>query len=160
MNKIDLYHGTSQHVAKLLKNCKVDVSLGGGEFGKGFYLGTSRRLAKRRGFHKTFKHYGTAHEALSYKNNTFVISFDSSQLSDYYSKVEYDRLASRQLFNHLKRNNLTGSYSATPNDYIVGAVAGRKGRYFDVIQYKFDSKKSENILNKQCMNVNVNTDIV
>ena len=53
------------------------------------------------------------------------------------------------LGNKLMKNKTTNSYSVAPKfDYILGPIAGRKGRYLCIDQYKFDSKKSEAMLNK------------
>ncbi len=49
MNNFDdqvTYHGTSDSLAKDLLEGKVDVTLGGGELGQGFYLGTALHVAK------------------------------------------------------------------------------------------------------------------
>ncbi|MEP4196146.1 MAG: hypothetical protein ABJL99_11000 [Aliishimia sp.] len=40
------FHGTSDEFAKALINGCVDTTLGGGEFGRGFYLGTELHVAK------------------------------------------------------------------------------------------------------------------
>ncbi|PTT49437.1 DUF3990 domain-containing protein [Aeromonas sp. HMWF014] len=160
--EITLYHGTDSNVVQDLKNCKVDVSKGGGEFGKGFYLGDSRRLAKRRAYHKTKGVYGTADNAMHYLNNTLEVKINIIQLEKFYKKNELNREQGRSLFDKLsKKPKTTGSYSVTPDyDYIVGPVVGRKGRYLCVTQYKFDSKESENVMNKQCLNVKIETRIV
>jgi len=160
--EITLYHGTDRNIVQKLKNCQVDVSKGGGEFGKGFYLGDSRRLAKRRAYHKTKGVYGTADDAMHYFNNTLEVKINIHQLSRFYKKYGLNREQGRSLFSKLSQSpKTTGSYSVAPNyDYIVGPVIGRKGRYFCVTQYKFDSKSSEKVMNKQCLNVKIKTRIV
>jgi hypothetical protein len=76
------YHGTTPLIASQLNNRKVSLSFGGGEFGKNFYVGSSRRLARRRGFHKTTGKHGTANEVMNYYGNVFVIQFDSASSSN------------------------------------------------------------------------------
>ncbi|WP_175983421.1 hypothetical protein [Burkholderia vietnamiensis] len=160
-HRIELFHGTTPAIAKQLINCKVTVALGGGEFGRGFYLGTSRRLAKRRAFHKTQAVVGTAAQAMSSKDNTFQVTVDVVQLRTFYGEKLLDRNGARALFAQLKSANTTGSYSVAPNyDYVVGPVAGRKGRYLCVTQFKFDSLRSEKVLNKQCTDVTPVTSII
>ncbi|UAB68704.1 DUF3990 domain-containing protein [Vibrio sp. SCSIO 43132] len=160
--EITLYHGTDPNIVRDLQNCKVDVDKGGGEFGKGFYLGNSRRLAKRRAYHKTKGVYGTANDAMNYFNNTLEVKINILDLDNFYKKKTLDIEQGRRLFNKLSaKPKTTGSYTFYPNhDYIVGPVVGRKGRYVCVTQYKFDSKSSENVMNKQCQNVNIESRIV
>ncbi|MGI3066580.1 DUF3990 domain-containing protein [Vibrio harveyi] len=160
--EITLYHGTDPNIVKDLQNCKVDVSKGGGEFGKGFYLGDSRRLAKRRAYHKTKGVYGTANDAMHYFNNTLEVKINVLDLEKFYNEKALDRQQGRRLFDKLStKPKTTGSYSVSPDyDYIVGPIVGRKGRYLCVTQYKFDSKRSENVMNKQCLNVNIKTRVI
>lgn len=158
---VELYHGTTPSVAIDLKNCKVDVEKGGGEFGKGFYLGNSRRLAKRRAFHKTEGKLGTAREAMNAKDNTFIVTIDDIELKKYFKQKLLSRVQARDLFSKLCRDRATASYVVRPEyDYILGPVAGRKGRYLCVDQYKFDSEKSQDILNKKCTIVTIETGII
>ena len=160
--EVKLYHGTTTSIVKQLANCKVDVDLGGGEFGKGFYLGDSRRLAKRRAYHKQTSIYGNANDALNYFNNTLEVSIDINDLSHYYKQKTLTRDQARSLFDKLSsKPKTTGSYSiSVTHDYIVGPVVGRKGRYLCVKQFKFDSKSSEGVLNKQCQKVPIKLRIV
>lgn len=158
---IDLFHGTTPVHAKDLYNCKIDVDLGGGEFGKGFYLGTSKRLAKRRAFHKTEGIYGTAQNAVASKNNTFKVTIELPLLYAFYRKRLLDRDQARKLFQQLKKDGCAGSYSFGPStDIVEGPVVGGKGRYLSVTQLKFDTKRSENVLNKQCPLVTIVTKVV
>lgn len=159
--KIKLFHGTTPAIAQLLMNCQVNVTIGGGEFGRGFYLGASRRLAKRRAFHKTLGVPGTALQAMAAKDNTFQVELDTVQLLAFYNEKTLDRSGARALFARLKSSGQTGNYSFAPAyDVVVGPIAGRKGRYFCVDQYKFDSLRSADVLNKQCTNVTPVTKIV
>lgn len=47
------YHGTSPEIAKEIASGKIDVTLGGGELGRGFYTGQFRHEAKAWSFHTT-----------------------------------------------------------------------------------------------------------
>lgn len=149
------YHGTTPQIASQLHNRKISLTFGGGEFGKGFYVGSSRRLARRRGFHKTTGKQGTANEAMNYYGNVFVIEFDETLLSHHYKPNKLTKDEAINLFKTLsKKPKTTSSHTVSPQyDYIVGPVVGGKKRYLDVIQYKFDSPKTEHYLNGHCQNV-------
>ncbi|WP_158900133.1 hypothetical protein [Burkholderia sp. L27(2015)] len=43
---LSTFHGTSESIAHDLRDAKVDVTVGGGELGQGFYLGTALHVAK------------------------------------------------------------------------------------------------------------------
>jgi len=47
------FHGTSSKIATALSGGKVNVTLGGGELGRGFYTGEHLYLAKAWAFHQT-----------------------------------------------------------------------------------------------------------
>ena len=49
------YHGTTSTIAVLLKNGEIDISKGGGELGKGFYMGNFISQAKTWAFYKNNK---------------------------------------------------------------------------------------------------------
>jgi hypothetical protein len=143
-----LYHGTDPVTASSLKACRIDVSIGGGEFGQGFYLGSSKRLAKRRAFHKSEGHQGTAKAALNAKTeNTFFITFNTTSLHQHYKTQKLCLSESIQLYKELKSKNQTKTYIAPHGiDAIKGPIVGT-GRYYDIIQYKFQSHKSQLMLN-------------
>ncbi len=48
---METYHGTSSEIASRLANGTVDVNLGGGELGQGFYTGERLYLAKAWAYH-------------------------------------------------------------------------------------------------------------
>ena len=50
---MDSYHGTSTSTATDLASGKVDVTLGGGELGRGFYTGEHLHEAKAWAYHKS-----------------------------------------------------------------------------------------------------------
>lgn len=146
MNIITLYHGTDPATAVKLLNCKVDISIGGGEFGKGFYLGTSKRLAKRRAFHKTEGSLGTAQQAMRSNNkNTFMVQFERWEIEKTFSQLVLNRNDSISLYHRIKSAKVQSSYLSN-RDYIVGIIVGTK-RYYDITQYKFESDKSEKVFN-------------
>lgn len=45
------YHGTSPDIAKKIADGNIDISLGGGELGRGFYTGQYEHEAKAWAFH-------------------------------------------------------------------------------------------------------------
>ena len=148
MNKLLLYHGTNPDSAQELFNCKVKVEIGGGEFGRGFYMGTSKRLAKRRAFHKTEQRFGSAQEAMrSNHKNTFAILLDKDKLIVGTKHKLLSREESISLYQRLKKNNACSQYPyLTKYDFIDGVIVGKK-RYYDVHQYKFESELSALMLN-------------
>ncbi|EOX1608236.1 hypothetical protein HJ052_11130 [Vibrio parahaemolyticus] len=158
----DFYHGTTPQIANELHKRKVSLSFGGGEFGKGFYVGSSLRLARRRGFHKTTDKIGTASEAMNYYGNVFVIKFDETKFSQYYKPKKLTKDEAVALFRKLsKKPKTTSSYTVSAQyDYIVGPVVGGRKRYLDVIQYKFDSQKTEDYLNGHCQNINLVSEVI
>ena len=144
----DIFHGTDPQTAASLIKHKVDVSRGGGEFGQGFYMGTSKRLAKRRAFHKTEGHLGSAKLAMdSNKSNTFVVSINLTELQKYFFNIKYDKVGSKLLYEKIKKKRAQSTYKLG-QDFIMGSVVGT-GRYFDVLQFKFESSNSQDMLNRQ-----------
>jgi hypothetical protein len=148
MPPITLFHGTTPQVANQLVNGKIQIAMGGGEFGQGFYMGTSKRLAKRRAFHKTYASNGTAHAAMSIHGNTFSIELDEVRHASVYSCRQLNLKQSIGLYGSIRRHNLYASI-IDQNDAIVGAIVG-SSRYYNVIQYKFQSQRVEQSLNTGC----------
>lgn len=156
-----LYHGTTSKIVKDLFNCKVNVSCGGGELGRGFYLGDSKRLAKRRAFHKTTGVLGNAQKALSMPANTLQVEIDIQLLTAHNFKfINLNRDDARGLFHSLQQNKTTGSYVTGKTDFLISPIVGRKGRYQCITQYKLESTNSQNLINKQIATLTLKTKII
>lgn len=143
-----LFHGTDSHTANQLLAGRIDVGRGGGEFGRGFYLGSSKRLAKRRAFHKTENTQGTAAQAMNAKiPNTLYIEVSHQQLNYHYHPSRLSLPESIKLYQQLKHSHQAGTYlTQNKADFIRGFLVGT-GRYYNVIQYKFESQRSQDLLN-------------
>ena len=127
------YHGTSNVIAVNLVKGNVDVSLGGGELGQGFYTGEHLYLAKAWAFHIS----GDKH-----KN---VVQFSTLD-----SEIE---CLSMEILDHgsasLKRNELK-KYKATRTyrfgvDLIWAPIVGKDKIVGD--QYKWESDPAALLLN-------------
>lgn len=148
MSQTVLYHGTTPAVAKILLQGGILITQGGGEFGVGFYMGTSKRLAKRRAFHKTYSQKGTAKAAMCLNNNTLSITLDKNIFRHSYICRQLDLRASIGLYGYVKKCSTFMSFN-DGSDAIEGHIVGWS-RYFDVTQYKFQSSKAQLMLNVGC----------
>jgi hypothetical protein len=143
-----LYHGTTPSIASSLRSGQIQIALGGGEFGRGFYMGTSKRLAKRRGYHKTFSKTGTASVAMAMQANTLVVTLDEAKHQGVYRCRNLDLRQSIGLYGSVRKHRTFVTYM-DGHDAIVGAIVGNS-RYHNVTQYKFQSSRAETILNVGC----------
>lgn len=128
------FHGTSLTNARKIVGSpnKIDVSLGRGELGQGFYTGTSIALA-------------AIWAQIKYKNNGAVIKFeiDESEFVKLNGHVIKKRRGLKKLWNTLKNQKKTLTYKFG-FDYIISPFATivETGS-----QLKYESKKAENVLN-------------
>ncbi len=128
------FHGTSISNANKIVGSpnKVDVSLGRGELGQGFYTGTSIALA-------------AIWAQSRHRSNSAVIKFELSE-SDFVKlsgHVIKKRKCLKKIWNDLikQKKTLTHKFGF---DYIISpfATVEETGS-----QLKFESKKAENVLN-------------
>lgn len=140
-----LFHGTDPQTATKLNNGCVDITLGGGEFGRGFYMGTSKRLAKRRGYHAAYGISGTANDAMRMRNNTFFIEVDETKYKKFLSSNDLTLTASQRMFGKIKRKKLWNN-SIGAHDCIRGFIVGNP-RYYCAKQWKFQTVNSQSYLN-------------
>jgi len=148
MALLSLYHGTTPSIASNLRSGKIQFAMGGGEFGRGFYMGTSKRLAKRRGFHKTYSNPGSASTAMAMQANTLVITLDEVKYQYAYRCRSLDLRQSIGLYGSVRTHRTFATYM-DDHDAIVGAIVGNS-RYYNVTQYKFQSSYAETSLNTGC----------
>ncbi|MFX0073304.1 MAG: hypothetical protein ACFFAO_19675 [Candidatus Hermodarchaeota archaeon] len=137
---IKIYHGTTKRAARQMVNNmgpphNIDVSLGGGELGRGFYAGDSPSLAIAWA-----KGKGSNHMVIKIKIN----------LAEYIRlKIKnLDFKAVRSVYNAIKFTNAERSYM-----FNVDVVTGPLVSYSHVTQYKFESKIAESRLNNWNMEV-------
>ena len=125
------YHGTSDQSAKDLIDGKVDISVGGGELGKGFYLGTALHVAKAWAMQM---HGSESVVEFQIDDNDFW-QFDIMSLTETEAKIH--RL-------HIKNSRLTKTFTFS-KDIVWGPIVGGPKVYAD--QHKWESKNGETFLN-------------
>lgn len=130
-DKNSSYHGTSDKYAKDLVDGKVDTSLGGGELGQGFYLGTALHVAKA--WAKQM-HNCEAVVEFQIDDNDFW-NFEIKSLTD------VEALEFRAV---IRERGLTRTYKFL-SDIVWGPVVGGPKVYAD--QHKWESKSGEIYLN-------------
>lgn len=145
---INLYHGTTASSARMLLGGAISTSVGGGEYGQGFYMGESRRLARRRAFHKSQGVKGTAKAAMSLKGNTLQIELNVPRTVFSYSCCHYNLGGALRLYRDLKKHGSLAVFKDS-HDALIGPIVGCS-RYYQVQQYKFQSARVENALNYGC----------
>lgn len=129
---IDCYHGTSQQAAAALVNGAIDVSLGGGELGRGFYMGEYLWVAKAWAANR----HGSASAVLkvNVEDDAFY-RLDPLLLS---------RIDALQQSNMIKHQGETRSFLFGRNvvwSPIVGSTR------VDADQFKFESDDAQLLLN-------------
>ena len=125
-----LYHGTSRTIASALAVGTIDVTLGRGEFGRGFYSQTSSSNAHRRGYAR-------------YGGNGAVLVLRISD-SRYYA-LQFKRLslhAAQLLAAKLRANGETHTYT-TGEDVIVGPLVNQP----KIMQQKYQTFLAQDLLN-------------
>ncbi|WP_438015097.1 DUF3990 domain-containing protein [Sorangium sp. So ce315] len=124
-----LYHGTRLAHARAIVGPPptVDVTRGGGEFGRGFYLGESKGMALRFAFHRS-------------KDPAVV----QVELPD----ETYERLSVREL-DHANSNRLRLEAARSKTTYLVGVdiVVGTIENEPRKMQHKFESEAAQTQLN-------------
>ncbi len=124
-----LYHGTRLTDARAIVGppSTVDVTRGGGEFGRGFYLGESKGMAMRFAFHRS--------------RDPAVVQV---QLPD----EGYEALSVREL-DHEKSDRLRIEAARSKTTYLVGVdvVVGTIENEPRKLQHKFESQTAQRHLN-------------
>lgn len=132
---MELYHGTTKDSAeKILK--KVDVKLGGGELGRGFYLGGTSYLA-----------YSWARQkAQALSEEATIIIFDVPEdVIDVLCTKSYSLTESRRICAYIKKKNRQRDY-LIGSDLVWAYIAG-SSKISEAQQFKFESSKAETYLN-------------
>jgi hypothetical protein len=127
-----LYHGTTRSAAVQIVGPppSVDVTRGGGELGRGFYMGESLALAKMRAMGKS-------------KSSACVIEVELDEAA--YLALEIRCLKPDEVRKLWKRLQQTG----TTNDFVFGDVDIVYGQLatWSEPQHKFESAVSQKCLN-------------
>jgi hypothetical protein len=131
-----LYHGTSRTFAVAMAgppagNGTIDVTRGGGEFGRGFYTQTSSGNAYRRG------------QSLHGSNNSAMLVLEIDDGA--YHALSFQRLTlnKAQMLDATLRNNNTQAKYSTNDDVIVGPLVSQPR----IEQQKFQTGNAETLLN-------------
>lgn len=126
-----VYHGTDIKAADSIMTNGVDVTLGGGELGRGFYVGENPALVAARAKGKN-------------KENFAVIEFkvDVSQFIRLDMKIVRRRELLVKQWEKLMRNNTTRSKL-----YDVDVVCAPYATFEFSNQYKFESESAETVIN-------------
>lgn len=131
------YHGTDLETAKKLVSGKIDVLLGGGELGQGFYLTDRLHTAKSWAWHR---HKSTNVVKIEVKDQDFFSL--SIQILD----IE----TAKQIQQMIKKMGQTRSYQFGCDvvwSPIVGDAMLQLKTRVTHDQYKWESKKAEDLLN-------------
>jgi len=130
---MDSYHGTSASDAKVLAGGGVDVKMGGGELGRGFYTGQHLHEAKAWAFHRTGDRQRN------------VVQFDVAAAA--VDKLNFDILdyGTAGLRRHLiKKLGQTRTYLFWL-DMVWAPIVGSERASGD--QYKWESADAQDLLN-------------
>jgi hypothetical protein len=125
-----LYHGTNRPFATTMAAGAVDVTRGGGEFGRGFYTQDSSGNAARRGQYL-------------YGNNSAVLILTLDDRA--YHALNFRRLTlsmAQALNARLRAGNARQTY-VTPHDALVGPLVYQPR----IEQQKFQSANAQDLLN-------------
>src|SRR5262249_25229291 len=108
----------------------IDVTIGRGEFGRGFYTQTSSGNAYRRG------------QSL-YGNNSAMLILDVDDTAYHGLVMQHLTLNMAQMLNATLRNQNTQGTYTTHHDVIVGPLVGQPR----IEQQKFQSGNAQTLLN-------------
>lgn len=128
------YHGTNlKSVQKILKN--IDITCGGGELGKGFYVGNLAHQAFAWAYHK----------GLRYKDGYKVICFLIDKV--HFNTLNRKYLSRQEARNNraLVRKNHTQKSYIYNVDAVISPIVGKYIPHFT--QIKFESTKGQIFIN-------------
>lgn len=129
---MEQYHGTSKTSGEQILKNKIDVNKGGGELGKGFYVGDLVHEAYNWAWHK-------------YKKENVVVKIDiNDEDFIFLEPLCLNNEQTGYYRNKIRREDQTRSYIFNENA-IWAPVVGKKINYFN--QVKYESKDAESFLN-------------
>ena len=128
------YHGTSPNIAKQIASGNINISLGGGELGKGFYTGQYEHEAKAWAFHVS----GTTKE-----NVVRLVQFDVYDFLNF-NIINLNIHQATQTRNNLKTEDKKRTYTFG-SDIVTSKIVGSST--VTGCQIKWESKLSEQYLN-------------
>ena len=133
------YHGTTLHSAKIIVKGGVDTNIGGGELGRGFYVGSRAYVAFARAWHTAYK-----------KDNTpQVVEFTIPKIQTLtLNYTEWNRKKALYKWRIMmkKGENRTKIFGY---DIIKAPLLG--GGYWGCMQLKFEGKIGQAIINNKIL---------
>lgn len=131
------YHGTDKNTLKSLLKGNIDVGLGGGELGRGFYTGEHLYVAK-------------AWAKQRHNLNAAVLKID---VADYTvlncNPISLDREETLEVKKSIKKGNMQRSFLFNRN-IVWSPIVGNKKLLGN--QSKWESLNSQNLLNSNSVN--------
>ena len=129
---MELYHGTNTHNANEIQTGRTNVDLGGGELGKGFYIGDLPHEAYNWSWHK-------------YKSDKSVVKLvidDDDIINQDPLCLEYEETCKKR--NLIRQAKTTRTYMFNVN-IVWAPVVGKNIPNFN--QLKIESKTAESFIN-------------
>ncbi len=131
-----VFHGTGLHDAQTMAGSpgQIDVTLGGGEFGRGFYTEYSERRALAWAIRVRTRLNGPA--------CVLRLNIDNTDYGNF-AILYLDAHTGPALTNHLDNTGQRRNYEDGNHDLIEGPIMGNMGH----MQQKFESAHSQAVLN-------------
>jgi len=129
---MEQYHGTNRASANVISTGHIDVNLGGGELGKGFYTGD----LKHRAFNWAWHQY-------QQNKSVVVINFNDDDFLEL-NPMCMELATARRYRRHIRDIGATRTFEFFENA-VWAPVVGRE--YFNFNQIKFESITAQNFLN-------------
>ncbi len=134
---MDFYHGTDQASTGSLMGIpspvnKINITLGGGELGQGFYLGDNLTLSIAW--------------AKSRYPNPSVLQFDGANQE--YVKLSFKQMRRKEIFRIWRQMKILGTLRT--HQFHADVVFGPLVTNAYAAQYKFETPAAERFLNEHC----------
>lgn len=131
--KINFFHGTSERHAAKIEAGSIDVALGGGELGRGFYTGEFLHEARAWAFHTTVE------------GNARVVEFEIDD-ADFFATAPLSLTASQAMAyrNNIRLADATRTYLFDRN-VVWSEIVGSDRVKGD--QYKWESSAAGTLIN-------------
>lgn len=134
------YHGSDIDSINSIMQNGADIDKGGGELGKGFYIGSSMWRAFSWAWHKAKK----------INKDYAVIEFDFNDNEFVKLNIQYyNKSSALNVYENLKQNKNIMTWTSG-KDAIWAPIVGYN--IHGVLQIKFESKKGKEFINKQQKN--------
>ncbi len=136
---MESYHGTSSSTASTIMSNPINVTLGGGELGRGFYSGQYLHEAKLWAYHKSGDR----------KNNVIKIDVPDDHIMTMHLKF-LEQLEASQKRNNIRKTGQTRTFIFNV-DMVWAPIVGTERITGD--QYKWESPMAASLLNNPALTV-------